>query len=109
LSDPEPTSEETYAERNRRSQAALDAEEKRLREIAEAQKAARIAAGMGFWRLVWVVAFGILIAQMIGAGVGLIVSSFRDSDGDEVSDLRDKCPTVSGRTYLNGCPSVLDR
>ena len=36
-------------------------------ERATAERSARRAAGMGFWRLVWIVSFGILIAQAVGA------------------------------------------
>jgi len=39
---------------------------------AEAERGARGASGLGFWRLVWIVALGILIAQAI-AGVVLAV------------------------------------
>lgn len=34
---------------------------------AKAERGSRRAAGMGFWRLVWVVALGILLAQAIAA------------------------------------------
>ncbi len=38
---------------------------------------ARRGSGMGFWRLVWIVAFGILIAQLIGGLFLWIVSSIK--------------------------------
>ena len=46
--------------------------EREAREKDGNEAEARRAAGLGFWRLVWVVAFGILIAQAI-AGIVLAV------------------------------------
>lgn len=53
------------------------AEEERLRRADNDARASRIAAGMGFWRLVFVVAFGVLIARAIGWGALWIIGSLR--------------------------------
>lgn len=46
------------------------AKEAAAEEVARrAEAKARRAAGMGFWRLVFVVAFGVLLARGIGAAV----------------------------------------
>jgi len=43
------------------------AEKERLRQLAETRAIERRVAGMGFWRLVFVVALGVLLAQGIAA------------------------------------------
>jgi hypothetical protein len=55
-----------YAERDRRESKSLKDEYERAAAKVRGLKQARKDAGMGFWRLVWIVAFGILIAQSIG-------------------------------------------
>lgn len=49
--------------------------EREVRERARTEAEARRAAGLGFWRLVWIVAFGILLA---GAIAGTVVTVIRN-------------------------------
>lgn len=49
--------------------AGIDRMQREADARANAERSARRAAGMGFWRLVWVVALGILLAQLVAAGV----------------------------------------
>ena len=55
-------------------ESGVDRMERESREKSRVEAEARRAAGLSFWRLVWIVALGILVAQAIGA---IIIAIFR--------------------------------
>ena len=60
---------EEYLRRERSGAEEADRRYKeRVKRIAEAEET-RTAAGLGFWRLVWIVALGILIAEGIAGAI----------------------------------------
>lgn len=46
----------------------------------------------------WYVFTGVSLAFRFG--------KYKDSDGDRITDLYDKCPTIQGEPALNGCPDT---
>lgn len=77
-------------------------------ERANAERSGRRAAGMGFWRLVWVVVVGVLLAQIIGVFSLWIINGVQDPDGDGETNFTDKCPDQRGSSVWKGCDSYDD-
>lgn len=69
--EPPETAARAVAEQTQRSASfdeRMSAESARIRAREREATEVRAASGMGFWRLVWIVALGVLLAQAIAGG-----------------------------------------
>lgn len=60
---------------------------------------------MGFWRLAWIIAFGVLLAQLIGGTTLWFINGVQDPDGDGETNFTDRCPERKGSSVWKGCDS----